>query len=151
MWFYKTDNGTFCVRYFREGYGLFINDDCLSWHRDAESAAKAVADGRTGHAPWDTMETVERPKNLSQWLTLEEVQPGRTMLAHDPIVVPIDCGCGHRIQESVSRIRTIGKFRCPNCKEEIRISGDAFREIMEKVRKEYPQGYIKGVMSGSGS
>jgi hypothetical protein len=71
MWFYETTVGTFCIRYMREGYGLFVDGECLLWQRDAESAAKMVFQGTTGYAPWDTLAGVHRPKDLSEWRTRE--------------------------------------------------------------------------------
>ncbi len=146
MWFFKTGNGTFCIRYFREGYGLFIDQDYISWFKDAETAAKTVLECRTGHKPWDSRGVADSPKDLSEWQTLEEFQAGGAVKpTHDPVVVPLDCSCGHQIRESVARIRTVGKFRCPDCNGEIRVGADQLREIFASVSKQYPNGYIKGL------
>ena len=115
MWFYETMVGTFCVRYMREGYGLFLDGDCLNWQRDAESAAEKVHQGKTGHAPWDTLEGVHRPNDLSEWRSQEPTaSPVRPN--DDPLVIPIECACGHRFGESVARLRSVQELRCPSCK-----------------------------------
>ncbi len=145
MWFFKTENGTFCIRYLREGYGLFIDEDYLTWQKDAESVAKLVFEQRTGHRSWDSMETADRPKDLGEWLTLADIQPeGLNNPSFDPVIVPLDCSCGHQIRESVGRIRAICKFRCPECKTEIRVGAEQMRAIMDDVREKNPNGYLKG-------
>ena len=146
MWFFKTENGTFCIRYLREGYGLFIGQEYLSWHKDAESAAKQVRDQRTGYLPWDSLGTVDLPEDISNWQTPEDFQTADHIKpTHDPVVVPVTCRCGHQISESIGRIRTIGKFPCPVCKQEIMLEADRVREIYETARRQYPNGYIKGI------
>jgi predicted RNA-binding Zn-ribbon protein involved in translation (DUF1610 family) len=146
MWFFKTEAGTFCVRYLREGYGLFLGENLLSWHKDAATAAAKVFAGKTGHPPWDGQNTVERPKDLSEWKTFAEMQKGGPVtLVYDVVIVPLDCSCGHQLKESIGRIRTLSVFRCPQCKETIRIDADQLREIVESVKKEYPEGYIKSL------
>jgi predicted Zn-ribbon and HTH transcriptional regulator len=146
MWFFKTENGTFCIRYLREGYGLFIDEDYLTWQKDAEAVAKLVFDQRTGYSPWDSMITADRPKDLGEWQTLADIQTiGPINPSLDPVIVPLDCDCGHQIRESIARIRTICKFRCPECKSEIRVGADQMQAIMEKAKENYPNGYIKSL------
>jgi hypothetical protein len=145
MWFFKTENGTFCIRYLREGYGLFIDEDYLTWQKDAESVAKLVSEQRTGHRPWDSLEVADCPNNLGEWLTLEDIQPkGLNNPSYDPFIVPLDCSCGNQIRESVGRIRTICKFRCPECNREIRVGAEQMRAIMEEVKGKSPNGFMNG-------
>jgi hypothetical protein len=146
MWFFKTESGTFCIRYLREGYGLFLGENLLSWHKDSETAAAKVFAGQTGYHEWDGQSEVARPKDLSEWLTVEEMQGhGPFTRDYDPVVVPLDCSCGYQLKESIRRIRTLSVFCCPQCKETIRIGLDRLREILESAKKEYPDGYIKGL------
>jgi len=146
MWFFQTENGMFCIRYFREGYGLFIDAEYLSWQRDAEGAAKMVSEHRTGHKPWDSLGTADAPKDLSEWKLLEEIQGAANIKpTHDPIVVPLDCDCGHQIKESVARVRILRKFRCPACNKDITVGDKQLAQIMEKVQQEYPNGLIKSL------
>ncbi len=146
MWFLKTEFGIFCVRYLREGYGLFIGEDLLSWHKDAETAAAKVFAGQTGHPEWDRQSEAVRPKDLSEWLTAEDMQVHGTFTRdYDPVIVTLDCACGYQLKESIRRIKTLSAFRCPQCKESIRISLDQLREIMESTKKKYPDGYVKGL------
>jgi hypothetical protein len=146
MWFFQTEKETFCIRYFREGYGLFINGEYLSWQKDAEAAARMVSEHRTGHAPWDSRGNAEAPKDLREWKILEEIQGALDIKpTHDPIVVPLDCDCGHQIRESVARVRILRKFRCPACQKDITVGDDQLMEIMAKVQEEYPNGLIKSL------
>lgn len=146
MWFFETGTGTFCIRYLREGFGLFLGENLLSWHKDAATAAAKVFAGQTGFSPWDGQGTVNRPKDLSEWKSLAEMQGGGPVtLAYDVVVVPLDCACGYQLNESIGRIRTISVFRCPQCKETIRVGADQLREIVESAKKEYPNGYIKNL------
>ncbi len=146
MWFYKTESGTFCIRYLREGYGLFIDEDYLTWQKDAEMVAKLVFDQRTGYAPWDGKATAERPKYLCEWKTLADIQTiGPISPSLDPVIVPLDCGCGHQIRESIARIRTICKFRCPECNTEIRVDADQMQAIIDEAKAKYPNGYIRSL------
>ncbi len=146
MWFFNTGNGTFCIRYLREGYGLFIEEDFLTWQKDAEATAKLVFDQRTGYRPWDGKETAERPKDLGEWQTLADVQTiGLISPALDPVIVTLDCDCGGQIRESIARIRTICKFRCPECTSEIRVGAEQMKAIVEKAREKYPKGYIRSL------
>lgn len=145
MWFFETGKGTFCVRYFREGYGLFIDCDMLVWQKDAEAAARLVNERRTGHKPWDEGDSVAAPKDLSEWKTLEEIQGEQVKPTHDPIVVPLDCSCGHRITQSIARIRVLRKFRCPSCNNFIEVGDDLMNEIMEKAKRDYPKGLIQSL------
>ncbi len=146
MWFFKTENGTFCIRYLREGYGLFIDEDFLTWKKDAESVASLVYEQKTGYRPWDGMAAADRPKELKEWQTLAEIQTtGPISPSLDPVIVPLECGCGHQIRESIARIRTICKFRCPQCNSEIRVGADQMRAIVDKAREKFPNGYIRSL------
>ncbi|MEI8356385.1 MAG: hypothetical protein WCG31_09900 [Deltaproteobacteria bacterium] len=146
MWFLKTEFGTFCVRYLREGYGLFMGEDFLSWHKDAETAAAKVSAGQTGCHEWDSQSEVVRPKGLGEWLTSKEMQlHGSFTRDYDPVIVDIECGCGYLLKESIRRIKTLSAFRCPECRETIRINLEQLLEIMESTKKKYPDGYIKGL------
>lgn len=145
MWFFNTGEETFCIRYFREGYGLFIGQDYLSWHKDAEAAAKLVFECRTGYKAWDERGTTDHPKDLSEWQPVAEIQKNGTIgTSHDPVVVPLECSCGHQIRESVARIRLIGKFRCPACNGTVVVGAEQVRAIIEKVRNELPNGHLPG-------
>jgi hypothetical protein len=146
MWFFQSGNETFCIRYFREGYGLFIDGEYLSWQKDAEAAAQMVSEHRTGHEPWDNRGTAKAPKDLSEWKLLAEIQGTPDIKpTHDPIVVPLGCDCGHQIRESVARIRILRKFRCPSCQKDITVGDQQLMEIMAKVQEEYPNGLIKSL------
>lgn len=146
MWFLMTEVGTFCVRYMREGYGLFLGEEMLSWHKDAETAAAKVSAGQTGFPPWDGQSEVARPKDLSEWQTVEDMQGIESFTRdYDPVIVPLDCACGYQLKESIRRIRTLSVFRCPQCKGTIRIDLDQFRGILESTKKAYPDGYVKGL------
>ncbi|HET6420922.1 MAG TPA: hypothetical protein VFG19_12230 [Geobacteraceae bacterium] len=146
MWFFETGNGTFCIRYLREGYGLFIDEDFLTWQKEAETVARLVFDRRTGHGPWDGNDTATPPKCLDEWRTLADIQTiGPISPSLDPVIVTLDCGCGGQIRESIARIRTICKFRCPTCKSEIRVGAAQMKAIVEKAREKYPKGYIRSL------
>jgi hypothetical protein len=146
MWFLMTETGTFCVRYMREGYGLFLGEEMLSWHKDAETAAAKVSTGSTGFAPWDEQTEIARPKDLSEWQTVEDLKINESFTRDfDPVIITLDCSCGNQLKESIRRIRTLSAFRCPQCKATIRIDHDRFREIMETTKKNHPDGYVKGL------
>ncbi len=146
MWFFDTGNGTFCIRYLREGYGLFIDEDYLTWQKSADVLTKLVFDGKTGYASWDGNVPVERPKNLDEWRTLADIQTiGPISPSLDPVLVTLDCACGGKTRESIARIRTICKFRCPQCNAEIRVGAEQMKSIVEKAREKYPNGYIKSL------
>jgi predicted RNA-binding Zn-ribbon protein involved in translation (DUF1610 family) len=148
MWFFKTETGMFCIRYLREGYGLFIEEDNLNWFRDAEAAVRSVAEHRTGHRLWDASDA-SAPEDLNSWQTLAEIKKGEQIPAgYDPYVVTLDCSCGNQLRESIGRIRTICRFRCPQCGSEVRVSADELQEIIEKLRKERPGGLWSGRNKG---
>jgi hypothetical protein len=117
----------------RDGYGLFIDGDCLNWQRDKEAAAERVFQGRTGHAPWDTREGVHRPKDLSEWRS-QESTAFAARSKDDPLVIPLECSCGHAFGESVARIRSIQDLRCPSCKAVVRMDRDRLMELIAEAR-----------------
>ena len=138
MWFYETNEGTFCIRYMRDGYGLFVDGDCLNWQRDKAAAAERVFQGRTGHAPWDSLEGVHRPKDLSEWRS-QELTPTAVRSKDDPLVIPLECSCGHAFGESVARIRSIRDLRCPSCKAVVRLDREWLMEQIAEARAKKAQ------------
>jgi len=118
----------------REGYGLFVDGDNLHWDWDEDSAADRVFQGRTGHAPWDTLEGVQRPKDLSEWRSQEPTaSPVRPN--DDPLIIPLECACGHAFGESVARIRSVQELRCPFCRAVVRLDRDRLLELIKEARE----------------
>jgi len=134
MWLYDTTVGTFCIRYMREGYGLFLNGVHLNWQKDAKSVAELVRQGKTGHAPWDTLEGVRRPGDLSEW-RCQEPNASPVTPNDDPLVIPLECACGHEFGESVARLRSIQELRCPACKARVALDRERLLKLIQEARE----------------
>lgn len=133
MWFYDSSVGTFCIRYMRDGYGLFLDGNCLCWQRDAKTAAEKVSQGKTGHAPWDTQEGANRPTDLNEW-RIQEPTASPIRPNDDPLIIPLECACGHKFGESVARLRSIQGLRCPSCKAQISLERERLLQLIQEAR-----------------
>lgn len=136
MWFFDSATGTFCIRYLREGYGLFLDGECLNWYREADTAAEAVFLGRTGYAPWDGLAAAGRPETLGEWRSHEGTSTP-VNAGHDPVIVSLECTCGHSFKESVARVKNSPGLRCPACKSVVKVETERLLELIKEAPRKH--------------
>lgn len=74
MWFYKTEKGTFWIRFVPRGRGVFVlgmGDRELGYYSSAEAAVDDVYLGKTGIPEWDHQNTMYAPGDLSEWTRVD--------------------------------------------------------------------------------
>ena len=66
-WRYKSEVGTFDIRFEEGRYWLYLEDERLDSYPSPEDAASDVYTQTTGYFEWDDLDSPEMPAGLDDW------------------------------------------------------------------------------------